>query len=190
LIIKDILNGVSWATRIIFLIAVIAGASALWGWFHPKVVTNTEYVNAPVEKIVTKIKRVEVPITKVITYEKPIIVEKLKLPDWLKTDADKQVIANAEIQPYEGKTSAVAILDTKSGEAQIIAKQKPLPFFEFKNEKEIGVRYGYASTGLPEADIYGRWTFARVGSLHSALYVEGNTKPEGKAMVEVSYRWR
>lgn len=175
------------------MVTIIAITSAIYSYLkNPPVITKTEYIEMPVEKIVTKIKRVEVPVEKIVTYEKEKIVKELKLPIWIESDIDKQIIANAEIPPYKGKTSTVAVLDTKTGEGQIIAKQKPLPFISFEDEKEIGIRYGFSTAGQA-VDIFGRWTFLRVGSIHSAIYIEIDNKtlqpPEGKIMFEASYRW-
>jgi hypothetical protein len=86
----------------------------------------------------------------IITVEKEVVVEKLKLPDWIKTDENKQVVATAEIVAYKGKTDAVAILDTKTGASEIVAKQVPLPLVGFENDKELGLRAGVSLKGSTE----------------------------------------
>jgi len=177
---------------LISILIVLLGASALWGWFRPNPpgASKTEYIPVPQEKIVTKIKTVTVPgPERIVTIDKPTIVEKLKLPDWLKEDKDKQVIANADIVPHKGHTSAVAIIDVKTGEAQILAKQLPPPFFDFEQTKEIGMRYGVSSDSGTAAAIYGRWTFARVGNIKAALYGEIDNDAKGKAQLDLRYEW-
>lgn len=173
----------------LIFIFILSLSSAIYAWYHPKVVIEKEYVNVPVEKEVIKIKKIEVPVEKVITFEKPIIIEKLKLPDWVKNDENKQVIANAEISPYKGKTSVVTIFDTKTGNADIIAKQKPVDLFEFENNKEIGIRAGIATSGKIESSLYGSWSFFRIGNFHTSIYMEGNTAPEGKIQLGVGYQF-
>ena len=137
----------------------------------------------------TNIKRVEVPVEKIVTIEKTVVVEKLKLPDSVSKDPNKQITATAEIEPYEGKTNVIAIIDTKSGESNIMAKQQPLSLFAFENKKEIGARYGTSIKNGIEADVYGRWDFVRVGNLHLGAYGEATSYGEAKAMISVGYRW-
>jgi hypothetical protein len=174
------------------LITLIATTSAVVAWYklqNTPVVSRTEYVKVPEIQTVTKIKEVKVPgPTQIVTIEKEVVVEKLKLPDWIK-DENKQVIATAEIQPYAGKTNAVAIIDTKTGQSEIIAKQVPLPLFGLENDKEIGIRAGINSMGQPETGVYARWSFFRVGHLHLGAYGEANSRGDAKAQVEIGYRF-
>ena len=171
---------------------LIAVSSAIYFWYaerHKPPVSQIEYIKVPEVKTVTKIQRIEIPgPERIVTIEKPVIIEKLKLPDWVK-DADKQIIATAEISPYDGKTNTVAILDTTTGVAEIIAKQEPPAFMAFTNNKELGIRAGYASTPAARATVYGRWGFARVGKIHLGVYAEANSEGEGMAQLEVSYRF-
>ena len=176
------------------VLAVLAITAAIVSWYraeHPPVTSKTEYVNVPQIKTVTTIKRIPVTVEKVITIEKQVVVEKLKLPEQIAKDVNKQVTATGEVAPYEGKTNVVAVIDVKSGESQIVAKQVPMSFFDFESKKEIGVRYGYGSASKVnmEADIYGRWDFVRVGNVHVGVYGEVNTNGDGKAMISAGYRW-
>jgi hypothetical protein len=173
-------------------ILLLVIASAIYAWLKkPAFLTTTEYVRVPEIKEVVKVKRVNVPGPKeIVTIEKPVIVEKLKLPEDIAQDQNKQITATGEIPPYEGKTNVVAVMDTQAGTSEIIAKQQPLPFIAFKNEKEFGIRAGLDTIEGKRGDLYGRWTFFRIGSVHLALYGEGNTRPEGKAMLDISYRWK
>jgi hypothetical protein len=72
-----------------------ATASALYFFYKKPPATNTTtYVNVPQIKEVIKIKRVEVPgPERIVTIEKQTIVEKLGLPEWVRTNADEQAIA-------------------------------------------------------------------------------------------------
>ena len=173
------------------LVILIAVTSAIYGWFFraPDIRGLPVYINVPVEKEVIKIKKIPYPVSQVEVYEKERIIEKLKLPDWIKQDKDVQVIADGEVSAYKGKTSVVTYLNTKDGKANMLMKQKPLPFFSFEDEKEIGFRYGYNSSLKQDGELYGRWTFIRIGSFYSALYGEATTEPKAKAMLEVSYRF-
>jgi hypothetical protein len=184
---------------LVLLMAVIIGAGAAYlkDRFYPKpspaTQTVTQFTPAPEIKTVEKIKTVMVPgPTQVVTVDKPVIVEKLKLPDEIKNNPDEQVVSTAVVQPYEWKTDAIAIMNTKTGESEIQIKQEPVPFFEFKNEKEVGIT-GYFRADLqgihPEGRIDAGWTFMRTGQLRWQLWGEGNTRPEAKGGLRVYVRW-
>jgi hypothetical protein len=179
---------------IVILIGVLAVISAVSNWYggqHQPAVSQCEYIKQPEPKIITKIKRVEVPgPERIVTIEKQVVVEKLKLPDWVKNDANKQVIAVVEIAPYEGKTNAAAIMDTKTGTSEIIAKQVPLSLFGLENKKELGIRAGYTTDEWKtRSTVYGRWDFLRVGNAHLGFYGEANSRGEGIAQIEINYRF-
>jgi hypothetical protein len=175
---------------ILAALLLTATASALYFWYKkPPTVTQTEYVKVPEIKVVTKIKRIEVPgPERIVTLEKTVIVEKLGLPEWIKTNADEQAIATAAIEPYRGKTNAVALLNTKTGVGQIIAKREPLPLFGFLNEREIGIRAGVNIKAEPITSIYGRYDFARIGNVQIGVY--GDASSDGRATVQVGVGYK
>jgi len=179
---------------VVIFVLSLATMSALYAWYsasHNPPVSQIEYIKVPEIKETIKIKKVEVPgPERIITIEKEVVVEKLKLPDWVKTDANKQVIATAEIAPYEGKTNAAAILDTKTGASEIIAKQVPLSLFGLENKKEIGVHVGYSTDEWEmRSTVFGRWSFARIGNVHLGIYGEANSRGEGIGQLEINYRF-
>jgi hypothetical protein len=179
-------------TIIIILLVLLLIAAAAVAWYQgqsPAVGSKKEYIKIPGIKAAKKIKRSMMPVKEVSTIEKQAISEKLKLPEAIAKDENKQVISTGEVAPYEGKTNVAAILNTKTGESEIIAKQQPLSLFDFENKKEIGVRYGYSIKNYQEADIYGRWDFLRVGNMHLGIYGEMTSTGDGKAMLSVGYRW-
>jgi hypothetical protein len=181
---------IAWTLSVIALVAIVAATVAWYRAQNQKPVSTVEYIKVPQIKTVTKIKTVEVPgPTKIVTIEKEVVIEKLKLPDWIKADENKQVIATAEIASYKGKTNAVAVLDTKTGASEIVAKQVPLPLFDFENEKEIGLRAGVGFKNTTEVGIYGRWTFLRIGNVHLGAYGEANSSGDAKAQIEIGYRF-
>lgn len=154
----------------------LALMSAVYFWYQERnkpVESKVEYVKVPEIKEVTKIKRVEVPIEKIVTIEKPVIVEKLQLPDWFRTDTNKQAIATATISPYEGKTHAVAVIDTKTGVGEMIVKQEPLSFVGFANDKGLYAKAGYSTNSEMQATIGAEWKFLRVGKIKVGVFGEG-----------------
>jgi hypothetical protein len=180
-------------TAIYALVITLALMSALYAWYGERnkpPVSQKVYI--PVEQIkeVEKIKRVEVPgPEKIVTIEKKVLVEKLKIPDWF-LDETEQAISTGVIAPYEGRTNVIATLNTETGAGNIIAKQIPLPFMQFENKKELGVRAGYTTDGAKaHTAIYGRWNFMRVGNVHLGLYGEANSEGAGIAQVDINYRF-
>lgn len=174
------------------VLAVLAVSSAIYSWYRtPPAVFTDRYVSVPQIKTVTKLKTIEIPVEKIVVIEKEKVVEKLKLPDWVKTDAGQQVLTTAEIPPYEGTTNAVAVMNTQSGESQILAKQVPLPLFAFETRREVGVRGGLATAAESNINvtIYGRWDFLRIGNTHIGAYVEGDSSGDAKAQIQAGYRW-
>jgi hypothetical protein len=174
---------------VLSVLLLTATSSAIYFWYKkPAPGSGAEYEKPPEIKVVTKIKRVDVPgPTKIVTIEKQVIVEKLKLPDWVRDNPDEQAIASAVVAPYKGNTNAVALLNTKTGIGQMIVKQEPLPLFGFVNEKGIGGRVGVNIKGEPEFSGYGRWTFGRVGPAHIGVY--GEASSNSKIQLDVEYRF-
>lgn len=175
------------------VLAILAGASMTYFHFKKQDPVNmVQYSPGSEMRETVKIKRVEVPIERIITIEKEKVVEKLKLPDEIAKDPDRQVIATTKVPAYEGDTNVVAVVNTKTGEGSMVVKQEPMSTFAFENKKELGGRFGYVAgeSGLKQqVDCYGRWTVVRIGRVHVGVYGEINSKPAGKMAVDLSYRW-
>lgn len=176
------------AGLVIGLLLLIA-SSTIYFWYQEKnkpPVSKVEYIKVPEIKEVIKIKRVEVPIEKIITIEKEVLVEKIKMPEWFKTDTNKQAIATAVIPAYEGKTNAVAVIDTQSGAGEIVVKQEELSLAGFVNDKQIYGKAGFSTNQETQIVIGADWKFARVGKIRIGVFGEGRA-----AFVhgEVGYRY-
>lgn len=150
-------------------------------------------VVADAPKPVEKIKRVLVPgPTKVEVIEKIVYAE--KIPDVLQpatvADDNAHVIASAEIPPYNGKTIATAILETRDGigRGRIETKQEPIPFFAVK--KEFGMRAGAGSGGLIVGEVYARPL--RLGPVEVEVrgYVKRDDRTGGDGGGAVMVDWR
>jgi hypothetical protein len=188
-----------WILIAVFVLLLLSVSSSIYSWLNPQVVTKTEFTRVPEIREVVKIRKLKVPVKEVVTVEKKEAVGKLALPAWLKEDENKQVLATGSIEPYEGKTNVVSVLDTETGDSSVLARQEPLPFIAFESVKEIGIRAGITTEGYG-GDIYGRWSFARIGNIHAAFYAEGNIRGgnretgnspiTGKAMLDLRYQWR
>lgn len=174
------------------IVAVVAVSSAAWNWYHPqtRTVTQTQYQTVEKEKVVDRIKLVKVPGPKeIVTIEKQVIVEKLVLPPSIASDPNQVITGNADVPPSEGGTSVVSVLDTVTGETQIISKPKPLSLFGLPSEIEAGIRYGLSTATVQQGQLYGRWQFLRVGKLYLGAYADVSTKPEARAMLDVAFKF-
>lgn len=162
---------------LIITLLSIGCISAIYAWYQERnkpPISKTEYIKVPEIKVVKEIQKIAIPgPEKIITIEKKVIEEKIKLPDWFKTDTNKQAIATAVISPYEGKTNTIAVLDTKTGIGEIVVKQEPLSFMGFVNDKELYFKAGYNTKRSTEIGIGGRWLFLRVGNFKLGGYAEG-----------------
>lgn len=188
-------TGIKIIACALLFVTLLAVSSAVYFWYQkPGVITTREYVKVPEIRTIEKVTRVEVPgPERIVTIEKKVVIDKLNLPQWVKDSPDEQVIATAEIEPYRGKTSAVSLINTKTGVGQIVAKQEPLPLFGFVNDREIGVRGGMNSSGSPEATVYGKWDFVRVGNVHLGVYgdasVKNDSRIDARIQVGIGYKF-
>lgn len=142
-------------------------------------------------KEVVNIKRVSIPGPKEIqVIEKEKIVEKIALPEWVKKDANQQIISTGTVEPdrNRGNVEAVATLNTQTGESTMFMRQKDRKWLGLPNEAEIGIGYGIDSKGQVGATVYARYDIARIGGVVIHAYAEGSTD-RARAEVRVGYRF-
>ena len=168
----------------------VALAAAVYFYFNPKPGPQAGFEDAPEPRIVTKIKRVEIPgPERIVTIEKEKIVKVFpELPTAIKDNPDAQITAVADIAPYNGVTRVAAVFDMRTGATDITAQRQTPPFFAFMNDKEIGARYGLTDAGTV-FDVYGRWSFVRLGHIVGSLYAEINSGSQFKVMAMAGYRF-
>ncbi len=174
----------------LIMLLTIACIAAFVGWRREiPVLSRTEYLPAPEIKKAAKIPRMRVPVKEIVALDKKVAAKTMQIPEALVKDDHQQITATAAVPPYEGQTNTLVVMDTSTGESQIIARQEPLSFIAFETKKEIGVRYGITIKNGMEADVFGRWDFLRIGSIHLGVYGEVNSLGDGKAMLSLAYRW-
>ncbi len=180
---------------IIFGIAAVIVCLSVYDWYHQqKQTARKDYTTAAPIPAAKNINTTQIPVKKIIALDKKQASQKLKLPQAIAGDEQKQIIATALIPATDttGKTDIVAVLDTDKGTTELLTQQQPLTFWGFENKKAIGLRYGISADTASfnrEADIYGRWDVLRTGSVHWGLYGEVNSRGDGKAMISAEYRW-
>ena len=162
-------------------VLLLALGSAVYAWYverHKPPVSSVEYIKVPEIKEVVKIKRVEVPIEKIVTIEKQVLIEKIKMPEWFRTDTNKQAIATAIVEPYEGRTNTIAVVDTSTGVGEIVVKQEELSFAGFANDKGLYAKAGYSTNAETQITVGAEWRFFRVGKLRVGAFGEGRAALE------------
>ena len=104
----------------------------------------------------------------------------------LVTAGARQAGVGRELGPGSGDGG-----NAESGESELVARVAPEPIdiFDIPNDFEAGVRVGYLHNGTLRTASYLRWTFARVSTVHTSLYIEANSAPEAMAMLELAVRW-
>lgn len=161
-------------TYLPWVIALLALTAAIYGYYHPKIdlqTNETVVLKTLPGKTVYKLKDCEIIGPKPTSEVIPIITG---------------VIPKS---PYGGEV--VTNLTPSTEELSMTYTPKSRSLFGFENDKEVGLRYGFRE----EVNLFGRWTFVRVGAIHGAFYAEASmattdtTASNMNAMVELSYRW-
>lgn len=170
-------------------LAVSALGWGLWLWYGPRPpMTQTTYAEAKPAAVTAKD---DVPVERVRTLKKAAVAGKLDLPKSVVDDPRQVVLDAVTVPPSKGGATAVAVLDTATGDTRTLIREKPPPLFSFERGGEAGIRYGISSDG-PAAALFVRQDVARVGKVYFSGYAEAQAsggRAEAKAMVEVTYRW-
>lgn len=185
-------RGTDYSLRSVLLILALlffAACYLLWAWYRPApAITPVGYLPAPVEQKVAGLPTVAVPVKTVRALPKSAI-EKLNLPPEVAADPAAQVLSAVTVPPTLGGATAVTVIDTSTGEARTLVREKPRRLLSFESGTELGLRYGITTAGGQQAALYARRDLLRIGSAYVALYGEASSRPEARAMIDVSLRW-
>lgn len=100
-----------------------------------------------------------------------------------------EVLATAAIPESRNGTDVLVILDTTTGVATPVAREKAAPWFQFRNDGALGVRYGIDERLQPIGSVYGKWDFLRIRDLYFSA--NGTIETDGDAALQLGaeYRW-
>lgn len=172
-------------TSLIVAAGVLLAAWVLWRWYAPEPpITPSTYVTAAPTR--PALPKTEIPAPMVKALPKTAASKKLDLPAEIAADPAQQILDAVTVPPTKGGATAIAVLDTRSGETRTIVREKPRPLFGFEKGGAAGIRYGASNDGTAVA-LFVRQDVARVGNLYLSGYAEAGR--DARAMVEVSYRW-
>jgi hypothetical protein len=185
---------------IALVIISIIGLSVYLLWnrlYSPASISKTQFTAASKNPVASKIPTERKPVKDVVVYDKKVVSKKFKLPDDIALDDNKQItdMVQAPATDTAGKTDFLAVLNTETGETDIVAKEQPLPWFAFKNQAAIGGAYGFSSRSDTnyEADAYARWEFLQIKSVHVELYGEVSfrgSESDERVLIRVEYRFK
>ena len=169
-------------------VAIFVAGQNLYRWYNPPPVVQKEYVTLK-EKI--DVPKREIPMKKLVVLDKAQAVKKLKsLPEAIKQDENKQITATASIEPYEGKTSVVAVTDIERGSTELLAKREPLPVISLYPHFEVGLSYmPVHSENLGQYVLDGAYQFGRVWKINGEVKGDIDEKGNWRAGVRAAVRW-
>lgn len=176
-------------TKALLLMLCLCVLSVVAGYFQdsPPPLSKKEFTAPPPITGTISVPKESITLPAVRVYKKKEIAKKVDLPKEVLADDKKEVTATAELPPTKGGAEVISVID-EAGNTKIYAKEKPLPFFQFIDEKRIGAGYGITTKGQ-QAKVYGEWSFLRVGSMHLGIQGEANSLPEAKVFAVIDYRF-
>lgn len=186
------MRGLHVGPRQVLLVGLILAVACyfLWTWYRPgPVISTADYMTAHAHSSTASLNKVLLPVAAVQILPKAPSVKKLKLPAEVANDPAAQILDAVIVPPTRGGATAVTILDTETGATRTLIKEIPRPFVAFEAGTEVGARYGLSTNGAQQAAIYARRDLLRVGNVYVGLYGEASSRPEARAMIDVSLRW-
>lgn len=210
---------IDWQRTGLLVLLILAAASSLWQWAMPRyrIITENRFHPVPVIRGTDKIERSHIacPESGIIVLDKAAIAKKLDI-DWLqggdivraraeetKTEPEVtspslegsttvkgvEVTATGDLAESDNGYEAVSVIDMQTGKSQIVAREKNDPWFQFRNDGAIGVKYGINQRLTPVTDVYGRWDFLRVRDVYFGANGSVSTGGDAKLQMGVEYRW-
>lgn len=160
---------------------VIILMSAAYGWYH-----KDEYFKpAPPELIIQTVQEECVPV---VHYVKEKAIKADIVPEYVKTDSSKEVVAVATVPEHKGDTTIVAVIDKDSGITTLNTKKERPSLFEIEGIKSLGLRCN-VTTACDEVTLYGSYEFLRVGALHMEAYGQINSESQAYVGLGLEYRF-
>lgn len=100
-----------------------------------------------------------------------------------------EILATGEIPETANGAEAISVIDMNTGVTTISVREKPAPWFQFRNDGAIGVRYGVDQRLRYVGNVYGRWDFLRVKDVYFSANTDLETGGDAKLQVGGEYRW-
>lgn len=208
------LKQVDWPRTALLIVAIVAVFFAVTARLMPeiKTITTTQFKRVPEIQKVKEVQRVYVkcPEAGIVTLDKHQVANKLDIP-WLEgspgtsatvtqTDiidagyvrddpADLQVTATADLPESRAGQQVVSVFNTESGVTTLIAKEKPLPWFQIENHGHIGGWYGLNEELKQTVDADFTWKFLQIKAIHLGIRGDVGSDGTGKLQAGTIYEW-
>ena len=154
------------ATRLeLYTVALIVASAALaaWVYFKPQPMPPGVHVEASPAKFVRDVEKTPVVIERAIVY-KPEAKRELKLPETIKADDKKHVVASTTTPNDERQHTVTTIVDSGTGEFTTYDRVEPLPWIGVTTKSEVGAYLGLKN-GEPAVRIAGRQEVLQIKSV-------------------------
>jgi len=144
---------------------LLAGAACAWLKFRPSL---PSILLPPAKELAGK--PTDVLKCKSVIVYRDAVEKKLGLPDIVKRDTSKHVVASSRVAPSDYPHTVTAVYDDRSGGVDMFARQDPLPWVAVNRRGALGVAYGVKDDGDGFVTrIYGRLDLLQVKRLHAGL---------------------
>ena len=203
----------------LLVLLVLAVFAALWQYFMPQIRTieSTVFKRVPEIRKVVEVQRIRIacPELGIVVLDKAQAEKKLHLAledadstlyagDGLKANATEEpgypydnrhltnsyeITATGEIPETRNGAEVMSTIDMNTGVSTIVVREKPTPWFQFRNDGAVGIRYGLDQRLNYIGNIYGRWDFLRIKDVYISANTDIETGGDAKLQIGGEYRW-
>ena len=204
---------------VLLVLLILAVAAALWQYLMPQIRTieSTTFKRVPEIKKVVDVQRVYIkcPERGIVVLDKAELTKNMNL-SWLQggdlqaaavtespasagevippqpggpRQPDLQVTGTADIPATSNGVEAMSVIDMETGVTTITVREKPAPWFQFRNDGAVGIRYGLDQRLQYIGNFYGKWDFLRVKDVYFSAVADLETGGDAKLQAGAEYRW-
>lgn len=147
------------------LVGIILALLAAYFTFRPDTAPTGAHMEATPAPELRKEETVDVVVAPPIKVYKPQVKEKLNLPDVVKDDPRKHVVASTRTPADERAHTVTTLLDESTGKFVTYDRAEPPPWVAVNTRSEVGVYYGL-KRGEQVIRLEGRQTVLQVKAVH------------------------
>jgi hypothetical protein len=144
---------------------LVAGGICTWVKFRPSLPS----VLATPSKELAKIDKETLKCQPIVIY-KDKAKKALGLPETVKADPDKHVVASTQVRSSDRPTTVSAVYDSKLGNVDMYLRNDPYPWFGSDKKWLIGGFYGYSDdsddSGGAVGELLGMYDLFQVKAVH------------------------
>ena len=167
------------------LLGVIAISLAVGAYDHFKSPdVGKTYTQAKDHPKVEGIEKKTIPVNSLKVYDKEKAVKKLKLPQHIAENPNKQITAATSVPAYDGDTTVVAVTDTGTGNTEMQIRQEPVSPLKILHQFQVGLSYSpFHSDDIGDYSLDASYSAIRVLGVTGQVRGEVDSKANWKAAV-------